>query len=149
MISQDKYRFDLVFSYWIFTWYLFYIFRLIKASPKLALTFGLIAVIIKIFLMILYKYNIIPFEYSTISRYTIFKSITIIAIINIVIKVIPLYTLRNEKISYMKDFVILMKVLAVYILYCVYMVGYREIFKVFTLTPMIDLMSKLYFYVYV
>ena len=36
------YRFDLLFSYWIFIWYLLYIFEIIDASPKLALIVGLI-----------------------------------------------------------------------------------------------------------
>ena len=35
-------RGDLVFSYWIYVWYLLYIFKLIKYSPKLPLILGLI-----------------------------------------------------------------------------------------------------------
>jgi hypothetical protein len=35
-------RLDIIFSYWIFAWYLCYVFKWTHYSPKLALLFGLI-----------------------------------------------------------------------------------------------------------
>jgi hypothetical protein len=74
-------RGDLVFSYWIYVWYLLYIFKFIKYSPKIPLILGLIDNIIMLLMMLLY---------GTSSR-TIFYFI----VINTLIKVMPIYYLRN------------------------------------------------------
>ena len=76
---------DLVFSYWTYIWYLFYAFKLTKYSPKFPLILGLIDNIIMFILMLLY----------VTSRRTIIYFL----IINTLIKVIPLYYLRNETIK--------------------------------------------------
>jgi hypothetical protein len=76
---------DLVFSYWIYVWYIFYIFKYIKYSPKFALIVALIDNIIMWISMFIIG--------------TSLKSIFYFIFINVVIKVIPLYTLRNEKIK--------------------------------------------------
>ena len=75
-------RADLVFSYWIYLWYVLYAFKMIKFSPKFALTLGLIDNIIMLVLM---------FVYGT-STETIFYFI----VVNTLIKIVPLYYLRNE-----------------------------------------------------
>ena len=33
---------DLIFSYWIYLWYILYIFKVLKYNPKLAIIFGMI-----------------------------------------------------------------------------------------------------------
>jgi len=81
-------RADLVFSYWIYLWYVLYAFKITTYSPKLPLILGLIDNIIMLFLMLVYG----------TSKRTIFYFI----IINTLIKVVPLYYLRNEAIK-MKD----------------------------------------------
>lgn len=81
-------RFDLVFSYWIYVWYLLYTFKITNYSPKFFLIIGLIDNFFMLIMMLLYG----------TSRKTIFYFI----IINTIIKVIPLYYLKNEKIK-MKD----------------------------------------------
>ena len=78
-------RVDLVFSYWIYVWYIFYVFNFTKYSPKFPLILGLIDNIIMFGLMLIYG----------TSRRTIFYFI----IINTFIKVLPLYYLRNENIK--------------------------------------------------
>jgi len=78
-------RIDLVFSYWIYIWYVLYEFKLIKYSPKFPLLLGLIDNIIMLFLMLMYG----------TSRRTIFYFI----IINTLIKAVPLYYLRNQTIK--------------------------------------------------
>lgn len=81
-------RADLVFSYWIYIWYILYAFKITIFSPKFPLILGLIDNIIMFGLMLLY---------ST-SRETIFYFI----VINTLIKIVPLYYLRKEQIQ-MKD----------------------------------------------
>jgi hypothetical protein len=39
---NDNYRFDYVFSYWIFAWFLFYYFKLTTYSPLFILLIGVI-----------------------------------------------------------------------------------------------------------
>lgn len=81
-------RFDLVFSYWIYIWYILYAFKITTFSPKFPLILGLIDNIFMFILMILYG----------TSKRTIFYFI----VINTFIKAVPLYYLRHEKIR-MKD----------------------------------------------
>lgn len=77
-------RADLVFSYWIYIWFILYEFKFTGYSPKFPLILGVIDNLIMLILMILY---------ST-SRRTIFYFI----VINTLIKVLPLYYLRDESI---------------------------------------------------
>ena len=81
-------RADLVFSYWIYAWYILYAVKITKYSPKFPLILGLIDNIIMLILMLIYG----------TSKRTIFYFI----IINSLIKVVPLYYLRNESVK-MKD----------------------------------------------
>jgi len=76
---------DLVFSYWIYVWYVLYVFKLIQYSPKLALIIGVIDNIFMFIMMLLYG----------TSKKTIFYFI----IVNTLIKVFPLYYLKNEEIK--------------------------------------------------
>jgi hypothetical protein len=76
-------RVDLVFSYWVFVWYLVYkIVGLQSFSPKFALTIGLLENTLVFFLMLIYG--------------TSMRTIVFFLIINTLIKVLPLYSLRNE-----------------------------------------------------
>jgi len=75
---------DLVFSYWIYVWYLFYTLKFISFSPKFPLLLGLLDNIVMFVLMILYG----------TSRETIFYFM----IINTLIKIVPLYYLRKESV---------------------------------------------------
>ena len=81
-------RLDLIFSYWIFIWFLIYKLKWIMYSPKFAIIFGLIENFFMLIMMFLFG--------------TKMESIIYFIIINVFIKVIPLYYLRNEYI-YWKD----------------------------------------------
>jgi hypothetical protein len=82
-------RFDLVFSYWIYAWYLLYAFNIIISySPKFALLLGLLENSIMLLLMLVYG----------TSKETIFYFI----LINALIKGLPLYYLRHQTI-HLKD----------------------------------------------
>jgi len=85
---NNNLRFDLVFSYWIYLWYLLYVFKIISYSPKFALYLGLLDNIVMLVLMFLFG----------TSKITIFYFI----IINTIIKILPLYFLRNQIIR-LKD----------------------------------------------
>lgn len=78
-------RADLVFSYWVYLWFILYYFKITNFSPKFPLILGLIDNIIILLLMLVYG----------TSRETIFYFI----IINTLIKVVPLYYLRNEPLK--------------------------------------------------
>jgi hypothetical protein len=81
-------RTDLVFSYWIYIWFILYAFKITTYSPKFPLILGLIDNLIMLVLMLVYG----------TSRRTIFYFI----IINTLIKIVPLYYLRNQPLN-MKD----------------------------------------------
>ena len=78
-------RIDLVFSYWITLWYILYILRIINYSPKFAIAIGIIDNFIMLCLMLYFG--------------TKTQSIIMFVMINIVIKVLPYYTLRIETIK--------------------------------------------------
>lgn len=78
-------RFDFVFSYWIFVWSLLYNNKLVSYNPKFALFIALFANIIKLFTMIYYKNSLIY--------------IVLFILIQLCIKIYPLWTLRNTSIG--------------------------------------------------
>jgi hypothetical protein len=93
-------RVDFIFSYWIFIWYLLYYFKFIKYSPKWALTFGIIQNLLLLYLLIFYNswVNALAF-----------------CLLNTFIKIIPLWTLRNENYNISGIFYFI-------ILYAIYLV---------------------------
>lgn len=95
-------RFDLVFSYWIYIWYILYAYKMTTFSPRFPLILGLIDNIIMLILMLFYGTSVI----------TIFYFI----VINTAIKVIPLYYLRNEKIK-LKDIYFTILLFGIFVLW--------------------------------
>ena len=95
-------RFDLVFSYWIYLWYILYVFKITIFSPKFPIILGLLDNIIMLFLMLMYG----------TSKRTIFYFI----IINTIIKIVPLYYLKNEPIK-MKDIYFTILLFIIFILW--------------------------------
>jgi len=81
MEIEKNYRFDYVFSYWIFVWYILYELKIVSYNPKIALVLGLLENLI-ILLFMFYFYN--SFIY-----------IFLFCFINFFLKVIPLWRLRN------------------------------------------------------
>jgi hypothetical protein len=94
----------LLLSYWILFWYLLYITGVISSSPKLIIILELIL------LPILYCINL-----ST--QKSINKNLVIIFIIQIFIKIIPLYTLRDEEIDYSNDIPNIIVVILLYLIW--------------------------------
>jgi len=75
-------RFDFIFSYYLFLWFLFYYFGYIKYCPNSWLILGIFNNIIALFLMIYYKNPLL--------------NILVFSIINTCIKLIPLWLIRNK-----------------------------------------------------
>lgn len=75
-------RIDLVFSYWIYLWFILYIFKYTIYSPKFVLILGLLDNIVLLFLMFIWGTSV--------------KTIIWFIIINILIKIMPLYYLKKE-----------------------------------------------------
>lgn len=77
-------RFDLVFSYWIFMWYLLYILKFVNYSPKFAIMIGIIENIALLIFMSLNGANR--------------RTIGYFILVNTFIKLLPFYTLRHDTI---------------------------------------------------
>ena len=103
-MNITKYRFDLVFSYWIFAWFLLYFFKVIQYSPKLALCISLIENIILLCLMIF----VLKSQLETIIKFLI---------INTFIKAVPLYLIWSDKINWKRDIIIIMVLFLVYVVW--------------------------------
>ena len=80
---------DLIFSYWIYLWYILYIFKVLKYNPKLAIIFGMIENLIMFILMCIYNTKKIL--------------VVLFIIMFILLKLIPLYTIWNDKIQFNDD----------------------------------------------
>lgn len=80
---------DLIFSYWIYVWYILYIFKVLKYNPKLAIIFGMIENLIMFILMCIYNTKKIL--------------VVLFIIMFILLKLIPLYTIWNDKIQFNDD----------------------------------------------
>ena len=77
-------RFDLVFSYWIFLWYVLYEWKFTQYNPKFALSVGLVENCVYLFSMIFYKNTIV--------------NIWLFVMINFFIKILPLYMVQGTSV---------------------------------------------------
>ena len=98
------YRFDFVFSYWIFAWFLLYQFGFTSYNPKIALIIALIENIWILGLMIYFKNS--------------FIYIFLFCFINFFIKVLPIWLLRNSKHG-RRDVYAILALFLIYILWLV------------------------------
>ena len=93
-------RVDLLPSYWIFVWFILYIYKVVPYSPKLSFVLALLfefVIMVAMFLNRVSKYYIGTFVF-----------------IQIIIKAIPLYILRNEYIDFLPQLFYTGVVLAVF-----------------------------------
>jgi len=75
---------DLIFSYWIFVWYLLYYFGFVSFNPKFAIICGIVENLFIMILMIYYQTRI--------------KLILLFLIMFFILKVFPIYTIWREKV---------------------------------------------------
>ena len=78
-------RFDFVFSYWIFIWYVLYQYKIVDYNPKFALFIALIHNLIRLIIMIYFNNSMIH--------------LLLFIVIQLCIKVYPLWSLRNVSSS--------------------------------------------------
>jgi len=107
-------RSDFVFSYWIFTWFILYLLKIVPYSPKFVIILGIIENLFVFIYMVFYKspiYNIIKF-----------------IIINILIKAIPLLIVWSDKIV-KRDIYATIILFLIYLLWMTY--NRMEIYKVY------------------
>jgi hypothetical protein len=95
-------RIDLVFSYWIFLWYIFYLYKFTTYSPKFILGLGILENIITFGLMVYFGSKM--------------NTLIWFLFINLFIKVIPFYTLRNETIKWQD----INATIILFLVYCVW-----------------------------
>ena len=95
-------RIDLVFSYWIFAWFIAYFFDSSIVSPFIALSVGILDNAIMLFLMFMYH---IPWI-----------QIAVFVGINIFIKIIPMWWLlrHDHSKNYVQQIISLVVLLAIY-----------------------------------
>ena len=96
------YRFDYVFSYWIFAWFLLYYLGFTSYNPKIAIILGLIENIGILGLMIYFNNS--------------FIYIFLFCLINFFIKVLPIWLLRKTKYEW-KDVYAMFALFLIYILW--------------------------------
>ena len=86
-------RIDFIFTYWILLWYFLYVFKIVNYSPKIAFILGIIHNSI-LLLFLLYEK-----AFLKIGKY---QTILLFIFIIFIIKVIPLFTIRKDKLK-LKD----------------------------------------------
>ena len=110
---DNKILFSELFSYWIFIWFiLYYILFMNKEKIKTIVN------PIPVFIFALFENFIMLL--IMIFLYKPFSSIIIYTIVVFFLKLIPLYILRNEKISWLKNLLFTFLVFVVYNLYLNY-----------------------------
>ena len=101
---KPSFRFDLIFSYWIFIWSILYIIGFTTYSPKLALIIASIENIIIVLLMI-------------INGITPYYLIMAFIAINICLKAIPLWLIWSDKIDFYNDIYRFFGIFLIYLCY--------------------------------
>lgn len=76
-------RFDFVFSYWIFAWFILYEINLTQYNPKIALVIALLTNVIELSAMVYFKNS--------------FSNIFLFSGINFILKVVPLWILGKTE----------------------------------------------------
>ena len=109
--------YDLLFSYWLFLWFLLYYFHIISYSPKWMFILAMIYISIIIIIMI----------YKRLSSIKIF----IFFILAIIFKVIPFYLIRNDSIKF-KDIIFGILLFLIYFIWVYYRKGKHKFIKIYT-----------------
>lgn len=131
-------RFDFIFSYWIFAWFLLYVFGIISYNPKLFIIIALLINILEFLLLLFYR--------------TPMKTVIYFTIIIFILKILPLYWLKNTTIQ-LND---IPASVVLFIIYIVWLyINRTDVIRINThimlslirgkyTTPMIELLDKLF-----
>lgn len=109
--------YDLLFSYWLFLWFLMYYFHVIHYNPKWMFILAMIYISIIIIIMI----------YKNLSTIKIF----IFFMLAIIFKVIPFYLIRNDSMK-LKDIIFGIVLFFIYYLWVCYRKGNNKFIKIYT-----------------
>ena len=124
-----RYGLDLILSYWIFAWYLLYIAHVPVSSPKLALMCALFINALSVIFMIYTRVSLLR--------------IVLFILVQVCIKVVPLYTLRKQKVAWQHDIVVLGIVCIVYVVWLhVNNTSVDEIYIKHRFTPVTDILIQ-------
>ena len=93
-------RIDLIFSFWIFFWFLLYFFNYVSYSPKCAIIISIIHNVLLVCLMIRAKVNIIY--------------ILVFMLVILIFKALPLYIVRHDAIV-TKDVILTLFIFNIYL----------------------------------
>jgi hypothetical protein len=131
-------KFLITFSYWIFLWFLLYEIGVVEYNPKIWLIIATFQNVLLLLLMIYYKNKTIH--------------IILFILINIFIKIIPIYILRNKSFKY-SDFFAGLLLFFIYLLGLIYIFG--SSYSIFELSNNIlkkiknkEIFSPLIYYIY-
>lgn len=119
---------DIVFSYWIFLWYILYILRVIPYSPKLWLLFAIITMVLEIIYISMKADKILLFLF-------IFPLI--------LFKMVPFYTIRHD-LYQLKDIIFGLVLSILYLLW----LNYKNVnlFKIYSFDSIMRMPFIHYFY---
>ena len=101
-MKTDKYRLDYMFSYWVLIAYVLFYFQVLSYNPKHILFLGVLFNGVQLCVFIWHQ--ITPFQ------------IFLFLMINICIKIIPIYTIRKTSVS-TKDDIFYLGLFFVYIIW--------------------------------
>jgi hypothetical protein len=127
--------YDLLFSYWLFLWFVGYYFHIISYNPKLMFILAMIYISIIIVLMI----------YKNLTGIKIF----IFFILAIIFKLIPFYLIRNDSIK-IRDIFFGFLLFFVYFLWVCYRKGKNKFIQIYTVdvfqfkTPIMNIFDVFY-----
>lgn len=126
MVPKES-QFDFTFSYWIFVWFLIYYFGITKYNPKIWLMIALGFNSFQLIDMIIRKNYIRGFFFI---------------VINILIKIIPIYLLWNTK-NKVSDFVAGLVLSVIFFLWVLFRIGSIEnIIKYFKNMRQLEINNK-------
>lgn len=130
-------RFDYLFSYWIFVWYLLYFFHITNYNPKFVFICGIIENLILLCSMIYYKTNINVIVFFIFGMF--------------LIKIIPLYLIWNTIIK-LRDILFTLILFFIYIIWLY--INNKSLYYIYNNTkevvfnkkyfPLTELLIKLY-----
>ena len=106
---------DLIFSYWIFIWWIVYLLDGTSFNPKFIILLGIIETLITSFFMIYLNIHV--------------QNIILFMIMFLLLKALPYYTLRNTSI-HKRDILFTIGLFILYLLWC--QINHFDFYKVAT-----------------
>ena len=94
---------DLIFSYWIYVWYILYLFKVVHLNPKFAILCGMVENMCILSAMLLYHTKKIL--------------VVLFLVMFFILKLFPLYTIWSAKIKWKEDITNTLVLLFIYLIW--------------------------------